>query len=223
MQPYKRLHTIYFSSILKISSRSSSDVSFLSLGLSIKGLSIGITSSSSPATDTSSPYPAAITVIVISSFISSLNAVPKMNSTSSAAVSVIIFVAVSTSDAIMSSDIVILISRRLAPEIDVSSSGLDITAFAASAALSLPEPCPIAWSLWTRAWCSRMRHRPSSSAIPNTSAPASSSRVISRTSNRPQTLTWQGRSGGAALVITIERMSWPRFGASLRMRMILPV
>ena len=34
---------------------------------------------------------------------------------------------------------------------------------------------------------------------------------------------WQGRSGGAALVVTIERMSWPRFGASLRMRMILPI
>ena len=63
-----------------------------------------------------------------------------MNSTSSAAVSVIIFVAISTSEAIISSDIVILIRRRLAPEIEVSSRGLEITDFAASAALSLPEP-----------------------------------------------------------------------------------
>ena len=28
---------------------------------------------------------------------------------------------------------------------------------------------------------------------------------------------------GAAFVVTIERMSWPRFGASLRMRTILPI
>ncbi len=39
-------------------------------------------------------------------------------------------------------------------------------------------------------------HRPSSSAIPSTSAPASSSRVISRTNNRSQTLTWRAAPVG---------------------------
>ena len=87
----------------------------------------------------------------------------------------------------------------------------------------LAARCPTAWSLWTRAWCSRMPRRPSSSATPNTSALVSSSLAISRTNNRPQTLTLQGRSRGAAFVVTIERMSWPRFGASLRMRTILPI
>ena len=85
-----------------------------------------------------------MTVIVISSFISSLKAVPKIHSTSSAAESVIILVAVSTSDAITSSDITMFINNLLAPAIEVSSNGLDITALAASVALSLPEPCPIA-------------------------------------------------------------------------------
>ncbi len=42
-------------------------------------------------------------------------------------------------------------------------------------------PCPTVWSLWTRAWSSRMPHRRSSLATPSTSAPASSSRVISTT------------------------------------------
>ena len=58
----------------------------------------------------------------------------------SAALSVIILVALSTSEERISSLMVMLINKRFAPAIEVSSSGLAITAFAASFALSLPEP-----------------------------------------------------------------------------------
>ena len=86
--------------------------------------------------------PVAMTVTVISSSMFSSKVAPQMMLASSWARSVTIWEAVSISSRAMSGEEVMLMITPLAPEILVSSRGLDTAARAACWALSLPLAWP---------------------------------------------------------------------------------